>query len=167
MNETAVARIEKPIIRTWSVSDPYVRQALVCIKRGTITTADDLVTWDHDHGQRLFDWNDPTAAAWARKAQAVLFFNRFRGVFDRMRVRALIHVREDADAITPIEASGYFPVERIADHPGMRAQVIADLARRMKVLASELRLWKLTRNEQTELFQQLADAIEGTNDEAD
>jgi beta-lactamase class D len=159
VNNAAVAPIEPPTARTWSATDAHVRHALTAIKRGTVKTADELVGWDHDHGQRLFDWNDPTAAAWARRAQAILFFNRFRGVFDRMRIRALIHVREDGDAIVAIDESGYFPVDVIADHPGMRAQVIADLCRRMQVLASELRMWKLSPVEQADLFRRLADVI--------
>lgn len=159
MTKTAVAPTEDPVTRTWSASDPYVRKALTSIKRGKVKTTDELVTWDRDHGQRLFDWNDPTAAAWARKAQAVLFFNRFRGMFDKMRVRAIIHVREDAQAIEPIIESGYFAVEAIADHPGMRAQVIDDLMRRMKMIASELRMWKLTPKEQADLFARLSDVL--------
>jgi hypothetical protein len=166
MTDPAVDAAENPTARTWSATDAYVRQALTAIKRGAVTTADELVTWDYEHDQRLFDWNDLTAAARGRRAPGVLLLKILRGVFDKMRIRALIHVREDADAVLAIEASGYFPVEMIADHPGMRAQVISDLVRRMKVLASELRLWKLTREEQAVMFRQLAEVIDGTNDEA-
>lgn len=158
MTTAAVAQPDDdPIARTWSASTPHVRKVLALIKRGKVKTPEELVVWDRDHGQRLFDWNDPTAAAWARRAQAVLFFNRFRGVFDKMRVRAIIHVREDSEAA--IEESGYFSVEAIAAHPGMRAQVIDDITRRMKMLASELRMWKLSPEEQADLFSRLADAI--------
>lgn len=162
-DSVAVAEVET-LTRTWSLSSPHVRKALSLIKKGNITTTDDLIIWDRDHGQRLLDWHDPTAAAWARKAQAVLFFNRFRGMFDKMRVRAIIHVREDADA--DIDESGYFTVEAIAAHPGMRSQVIEDITRRMKMLASELRMWKLTANEQAILFERLTDSLAGRKDEA-
>lgn len=155
----AVVQSDSPETRTWSVSSPHVRKVLTLIKRGRIKTPEALVEWDRDHGQRLFDWDDVTAAEWARRAQAVLFLNRFRAMFDKMRIRAIIKIREDADAITPIEESGYFGVEAIANHPGMRAQVIEDLTRRMKMLASELRFWKLSKDEQAELFQRLAAAM--------
>lgn len=163
MTTAAVAPSDEPITspRTWSVSDPHVRKVLTLIKRGKIKTPEALVVWDRDHGQRLFDWNDATAAEWARRAQAVLFLNRFRATFDKMRIRGIIHVREDSDAKIPVEESGYFSVEAIAEHPGMRAQVIEDLTRRMKVLASELRFWKLTPKEQASLFERLAEALSG------
>ncbi len=74
-----------------------------------------------------------------------------------MRVRAFIHVTEDATA--GIADSAYFTIETIAAHPGMRAQVIADITRRLHSLARELKLWKLTDEEQAVLFQRLADAI--------
>lgn len=166
MSKTAVAQSDESATRTWSVTSPHVRRVLTLIKRGKIRTPEDLVTWDRDHGQRLFDWNDATAADWARRAKAVLFLNHFRAMFDKMRVRAIIHVREDMGAPDPVEESGYFAVEAIAEHPGMRAQVIADLTRRMKMLASELRFWKLTPQEQQEVLGRLAEAMGAQKSEA-
>lgn len=58
-----------------------------------------------------------------------------------------------------MKESGYFGVEAIADDPAMRAQVIDDLTRRMRMIASELRFWKLTDAEQAALFARLAEAM--------
>ncbi len=161
MTDAAAASMTQEIpTRSWKASDPHVRNAVVLIKEGRITTPEQLIEWDRDHGRRLVDWDDPRAAEWARRAQAVQFFNYFRATFDKMRVRAFIHVHEDAEA--GIESSGYAAVERIAEHPGMRAQVISDITRRMRTLASELRMWKLTDQEQAELFARLQDAIHGS-----
>ena len=68
MSTAAVAQSDDPITspRTWSASDPHVRKVLTLIKRGKIKTPEALVAWDRDHGQRLFDWNNESAAEWAR-----------------------------------------------------------------------------------------------------
>ncbi len=153
MTDTAVA----PPVITWRASAPHVRKALTWLKHHGPANADDLVAWDRDHGRRLFDWNDPSAAEEWRLHQARLFLNRFRQVFEGMRVRAFIHIHEDAE--TGIEQSAYFDIEAITQHPGMRAQVIADITRRMKMLASELKLWKLTPEEQAALFRRLSEAM--------
>jgi hypothetical protein len=79
-----------------------------------------------------------------------------------MRVRGYIHVHKDAD--TDINASGYVPVETITQHPGMRAQVIDDITRRMRMLAGELKMWKLTSKERDDLFTRLAEAMESSKD---
>jgi hypothetical protein len=162
MSEIAAAQIspDPPVGLTpalWQKSAPHVRQALAFIKsRGSVTAAD-LVEWDRDHGRRLFDWNDPEAAVEWRLAQARSFLNRFRQMFEGMRVRAIIHIREDAAA--GIDESAYVTIETIAQHPGMRAQVIHDITRRMRSLAAELKLWKLTPEEQADLFRRLAEAM--------
>jgi hypothetical protein len=158
MTDTAVVQAESTQ-PTWRVSAPHVRQALKFIKRRGSVTADELVEWDRTHGQRLFDWNDPHAAEEWRKQQARCFLNSFRKVFDGMRVRAIIHIREDETE--GIERSAYFGVEAIAQHPGMRAQIISDITARMQSLASELQMWQLTKSEQEELFRRLADAMAG------
>jgi hypothetical protein len=49
----------------------------------------------------------------------------------------------------------------IAADPGMRAQVIADIEKRLERLAAELRMWKLTEAERAELLAAIARAIEG------
>lgn len=154
MTTAVVQERETP---TWRKSAPHVRKALAFIKRQGSVTPDELVEWDRTHGQRLFDWNDESAAAEWRKQQARTFMNSFRRTFDKMRVRGIIHVHEDAEA--EIERSAYVTVETIAEHPGMRAQIIDDITRRMRMLASELRMWKLTPEEQADLFARLAEAI--------
>lgn len=162
MVETAAAQPADPQ-STWRVSAPHVRKAIAFVKtrekRGMVTNADDLVEWDLAHGRRLFDWDNASAAADWRLHQARLFLNRFRAMFDGMRVRAFIHISEDEQA--GIDESGYVTVEGIAAHPGMRAQVIDDIVRRMKMLASELAMWQLEAGEQAAIFQQLADAMNG------
>jgi hypothetical protein len=155
--QPAVAPPSDLAATTWRASAPHVRKALLWVKKRGSVNAEDLVEWDRTHGQRLFDWNDPQAAQEWRQHQARVFLNRFRRVFEGMRVRAFIHIHEDAEA--GIETSEYVNVETITRHPGMRAQVIDDITRRMKMLASELRLWKLTLEEQAELFSRLADAM--------
>ena len=152
------------LITTWRVSAPHVRKALAFIKKRGTVNAEDLVAWDRDHGRRLFDWKDQTAAAEWRLHSARVFLCRFRGIFEGMRVRAMIHVHEDAEA--GIDESAYVGIEAITQHPGMRAQVIDDLTRRMKMLASELRLWKLSPQEQADLFQRLAEAMTGRQEAA-
>lgn len=143
---------------SWRASSPDVRKMLAFIKRrkGRVN-ADDLVAWDRDHGRKLFQWDDPTAAKEWRLHQARLFLNRFRSMFEGMRVRAYIHIHEDAEA--GIETSEYVNIETITQHPGMRAQVIEDITRRMKMLARELKLWKLNPEEQAALFRRLAEAM--------
>jgi hypothetical protein len=142
---------------TWRASAPHVRKALAFLKRKGAVTADELVAWDRDHGRRLFNWDDSSAANDWRRHQARLFLNSFRAVFEGMRVRAYIHVHEDEEA--GIGASEYVNIEAIAQHPGMRAQVIDDITRRMKMLASELKMWKLTPKERDDLFARLAEAM--------
>lgn len=146
---------------TWRASAPHVRRALAFIKKQGSVTADDLVAWDSAHGRKLFNWDDPLAAEDWRRHQARLFLNSFRAMFEGMRVRGYIHVRKNAEA--DIAASGYVDVETITQHPGMRAQVIDDITRRMKMLARELRMWKLTPKERADLFARLAEAMAEAN----
>lgn len=142
---------------TWRMSAPAVRKVLAFVRKKGSVTAEDLVAWDRDHGRHLFEWDDPAAAEEFRRCQARNFLNRFRAVFEGMRIRAFIHVHEDAEA--GIEYSAYETIETITQHPGMRAQVIDDITRRMQNLARELQLWKLTDSEQAALFQRLAEAM--------
>lgn len=161
---TTAAVAQPDLTTTWRVSAPHVRRALAFIKKRGSVNADDLVAWDRDHGRRLFDWDDPKAAEEWRLHQARVFLCRFRAKFEGMRVRAMIHIHEDPAA--GIEESAYFGIEAITQHPGMRAQVIEDLTRRMKMLASELRLWKLTPDEQAALFHRLSEAMAENKDVA-
>jgi len=149
--------ISTPTDSTWRASAPHVRKALAFLKRKGSVTADELVAWDNTHGRRLFEWNDPEAAEDWRRHQARLFLNSFRAVFDGMRVRGYIHIRKDE--ATDIKASGYVNVDTITQHQGMRAQVVDDITRRMKMLASELKMWRLTPTERAVLFAQLAEAM--------
>lgn len=75
-----------------------------------------------------------------------------------MRVRAFIHLKEDPGH--SIDESAYYSVEEIAGHSGMRAVVITELAKRMANLASELKMWKLSDQEQAELFHRLREAMQ-------
>ena len=119
-------------------------------------TADMLVEWDRTHGRKLFTWDNEDAAEEYRKHEARLFLNRFRARFDGLRVRAFIHCDEDeAQGI----ADGYYSVETISAHPGMRDQILADITTRMASLAAELKMWQLTNVEQQALFARLAEAM--------
>lgn len=162
MNTAAADPSPEPT--TWSASAPHVRKAIAFVKRKGSVNADELVEWDLTHGRRLFDWDDPSAATEWRLHQARVFLNSFRGMFEKMRVRAFIHVREDADS--NIDQSGYVTVETIAGHAGMRAQVVSDITRRMRMLAAELAMWKLSRDERDDLFARLAEAISGSKSKA-
>lgn len=144
----------------WGINAPAVRAALKFIKRRKQVTAEELVEWDRAHGGRLFTWTDTQAAESWRLQQARLFLNSFRRQIDGMRVRSFIHVREDDNA--NIKESAYFTVEAIAQHAGMRAQVIRDITRRMTSLGTELSMWQLTADEQTALFDKLRAAIAGS-----
>lgn len=144
---------------SWAVDVPAVRKAIRYIKRRGSVTPDELVAWDAQNGKRLFDWNDPSAAEEWRRQQARLFLNSFRAQFEGMRVRAFIHVNENE--AQQIEHSSYYTVEAIAAHDGMRAQVIADITGRMARLASELAMWRLTEAERNELFERLANMMNG------
>jgi len=147
--------------RTWSASSAHVRKAIAFIRKAGKDgrTPDEMVAWDLANGRRLFDWDDAEAARLHRLQQARNFINSFRAVFERKRVRAFIHVREDGDL--EIGRSAYVSVEDIADHPGMREQVVSDITRRMKSLASELAMWKLSDSEQADLFAQLRESMSG------
>lgn len=142
---------------TWRVSAPHVRKALAFVKRKGSVTAEELVAWDGEHGRRLFDWDDPHAAEEWRRQQARCFLNRFRQVFEGMRVRAFIHISEDADV--GIDESAYVTIEEISKNTEMRAQVVEDIMRRMKSMASELKLWKLSPKERADLFQRISEAM--------
>lgn len=141
----------------WRTRSPHVRKALVFIKKRGSITAEELVEWDRTHGQSLFDWNNTSAAEDWRRHQARLFLNSFRTYFEKMRVRGFIHVREDAKA--NIAETAYVSVETITQHRGMREQVVADIIRRVEMLTSELRMWKLTPTERAHFFERLAKAL--------
>jgi len=146
-------------VRQWSASLPQVRQAVRFIKRRGRVTAEELVEWDARHGRRLFTWDETAAAALCRLQQAREFLNRFRAQLDGMRMRAFIHVREDEKR--GVDAAAYYTVESISKHRGMREQVVADVMKRMESLASELRMWNLTRSERSALFVRLEAALDG------
>ena len=154
---TAVVRTSEPQNRL-GASALHVRRALKFIKSKGAVTAEQLVEWDASHGRRLFTWEEERAATEWRLQEARLFLNRFRAMFDGMRVRAFIHIREDAEA--GIDRDAYYTVETIAKHEGMRAQVLADISRRMVGLASETKMWKLDTTEQDQLFDRLREAME-------
>ncbi len=160
---TAADLTEEGFSTNWSVNLPQVRKALGFIRRKHGVTAEELVEWDRQNGRRLFDWNNESAADEWRRQQARVFLNSFRAQFDKMRVRAFIHVREDEQA--DISQSAYYTVEAIARHKGMRVQVIEDISRRMASLASELAMWKLNSDEQGELFERLRAMMRGTSEE--
>lgn len=146
----------------WRSRSPHVRKALTHIKkRGGIITAEELVEWDRTHGRRLFKWDDASAAEQYRLYEARLFLNSFRTMFEKMRVRGFIHIREDSQA--DIEKDAYVSVETITQHQGMRQQVISDIVRRIEMLASELRMWKLTPQERQQFFERLAKALDVKN----
>lgn len=144
---------------TWRRDTPHVRKAVAFIRRRGRVTAEELVDWDRRNGRRLFDWDDPAAAEEWRKHQARIFLNSFRAQFENMRVRAFIHVREDAAA--GIDEDSYYTIEAISQHEGMRAQIIGDVTRRMTSLACELRMWDLSDGEQAKLFERLREAMGG------
>lgn len=141
----------------WAGDSKSVRRALKWIKSNK-PTSEELVKWDGAHGQNLFTWHEGEAAHIGRCHEATKFMNRFRAKFEGMRVRGFIHIDEDADK--DINKTGYYPVEEIAEHEGMRAQVVADITKRMANLASELKMWKLSNKEQEELFAKLRALVE-------
>ena len=142
----------------WGQNTTHVRKALKFIRNKGVVTAEQLVEWDASHGRRLFDWNNAEAGKQWRVHQARLFMNSFRAQFEGMRVRAIIHVDEDEEQ--GIDRGGYYPVEAISEHQGMRDQVVGDISRRMTVLASELKMWRLSEPERTALFERLRAAME-------
>jgi hypothetical protein len=128
-----------------------------------MVTVDQLVTWDGTHGRHLFDWNDESAAYHHRLQQARMFLNSFRAKFEGKRVRAFIRIHPDENV--DVAESTYINIAVIAKHDGMRAQVINDIRKRMASLASELKMWRLTNEEQEELFERLAEAMNGADEE--
>ena len=134
----------------WGADTKHVRRALKWIRSKGSITREELIEWDRAHGCRLFTWDEDEAARLGRLWEAGIFLNRFRIKFEGMRVRAFIHVHDDEEA--GIEESGYYTVEKIAKHEGMRAQVIKDITQRMAGLAGELKMWKLSDAEQEDLF---------------
>lgn len=163
MSKTAVVQLIEPqeTERDWSVDVPAVRAALKWLKQRGHATTEEVVAWDLQHGRRLFTWDNEKAGALRRLDEARLFLNRFRAQFEDMRVRAFIHIREDEQH--GIEKDEYFTVETISQHPGMRAQVIADIIKRMANLAGELKMWKLTADERRKLFARLEAVMNGEN----
>lgn len=142
----------------WGAETKAVRRALKFIKTQGSVTREELIAWDAKQERKLFTWDDGEAAHIGRLWEAGIFLNRFRAKFEGMRVRAFIHVDADEDA--GIENSAYYTVKTIANHDGMRAQVIQDITRRMAGLASELKMWNLTEREQGELFDRMSNALQ-------
>lgn len=141
---------------TWEHHAPEVRKALKWVRsrKGKVTT-EELVDWDATHGRHLFTWNDAEAGEHWRKLEARQFFTRFRAMFDGMRVRAFYNLPTKED---PAQRA-YFPVEEIAGDPDLRGAVIGTLTRKLAALASELRMWKLSPDEQADLFERLRVAM--------
>jgi hypothetical protein len=145
---------------TWSPQSKHVQRALKFIRnRGGEIPTEDLVAWDFTHGRHLFTWDDPKAAAEWRMQEARYFLSSFRATFNGYRVRAFISVGKNPEA--GIERRGYRAVEEIADNPHMRQMVIDSLTARMANLASELKMWELSRKEQEKLFVRLREAMGG------
>lgn len=140
----------------WRRDVPHVRRALKFLRSRASVTPEELVDWDAAHGRRLFDWSDASAAASWRVQQARQFMNGFRRTLDGKRVRGWISVRPGEG-----DARAYVSVERISEEPALREQVVDDIRRRLVVLASELKMWKLDAHERADLFKRLRDAIEG------
>lgn len=151
---------------TWSASSPHVRRALKWLRTRKSVTAEELIDWDRTHGGHLFfgRWSEQQAAHEWYLHQARVFLNSFRGIFEGKRVRAYIHINEDE--AEGIAESGYVHVRDIAANRSMREQVIADISRRMRMLASELAMWKLSAKEQKALFAQLEEAMTPTTAKA-
>ena len=150
---------ETDYTQQWGLNLPHVRKAIAFVRKRGRVTAEELVTWDRDHGRRLFNWDDPDAAEEWRRQQARMFLNRFRAKFEGMRVRAFIHVRENEEQ--GVKEDAYYTVESIAQHSGMREQIIGDVTRRMSSLAGELKMWRLGEAEQRALFDRLRVAMSG------
>lgn len=134
----------------WGLDSSAVRKALTYIKKQGSVTSDELVEWDRTHGRRLFKWDDAEAGPLWRLHEARVFLNSFRGYFEKKRIRAFIHIDEDPEQ--GIDRGAYFTPEDISNHPGMRAQVIRDISKRISRLASELKLWKLSDGERDALL---------------
>ena len=140
----------------WSHSSTIVRRLIKWIKaRGGKVSAEDIVAWDDQNGRRLFDWDEKRAAQQYRLAQARVFLNSFRSVIDGMRVRAFINVPETEET-----ERAYYTVEYISQTPALRMRVIADISRRMKTMAGELKWWKLSLEEREAIIRPIMQAME-------
>jgi len=145
-------------IGRWSQDAPQVRRALRFIKghKGGITP-EALVAWDDQHGRRLFTWANTQAAEQWRVHEARLFFNRFRWNIGGLRVRSFINMSENKDE--GIDERSYVSTETISENKKLRDIVIGDITRRMKSLASELKMWNLTDNEREAIFAQIREQM--------
>lgn len=152
-------QLDEQYEQSWSIETPAVRKAVSFIRsRGGTVTADELVAWDAKHGRRLFNWNTEAAAADWRLYQARLFLNSFRSVIDGMRLRAYINV--PAGEETGREEKAYVALSVISADQRQRAWAIKSIVRRMKVLASELRFFKLEAAERDAVIAELNEAME-------
>ena len=142
---------------TWSRDAAHVKKALAWLKRRRTVTADALVEWDRQHGQRLFQWNDQEAAEEHRRQQARIFLNVFRQLKDGLRMRAFINFHEDEEA--GIEQREYYRVDVIIKNERLRQIVIDDLMRRIEKAAAELKFWKLSEQEREGLVNQFLAAL--------
>ena len=143
---------------TWSPNSVHVQRLLKFIRKKGAVTPQMLVEFDGKNGRKLFTWDDEAAGEQWRAHEARMFLNTFRMLKDGIRIRAVINL--PATEETGLEERAYYSVEEIADEPSLRAWVIADIVRRAKSLAAELRLWKLDREEQEEFFKAMRDAME-------
>lgn len=137
----------------WNVDNPYVVLALRYIRSRRSVTPMQLVTWDNSHGRNLFEWDDEQAGIDYRVHQARLFFNRLRLKIGEYRIREFINVPSE-------DERAYFPIEKINEDPQAREAVIADLTRRMKTLAMELRFWKLSAPERRKILEKVRQILE-------
>lgn len=126
-------------------------------ERGEAVTAEMIVQWDLSHGRRLFTWSNDTAATQYRLHEARLLMNTMRHKINNMRVRSYMAVRVESE--TGKTKRAYVSSQTVSLNEGLREQVLADLTKRMKSLASELRLWKLTERERQRILDELREAI--------
>ena len=158
MQSQAAADITPPG-RNWSPSNPAVLKAYTYMqKHREHLTPSDLVEWDYRHGQQLFNWDDPSAAAEQRLYQARVFINTFRGVIDGVRVRSFISVPAP-EADTSGDTRFYVSTEIITQDLNMRQLCIDQLMRKIKRQLSEVKFWKLSDTERDDILAQLRAAI--------
>jgi hypothetical protein len=87
-----------------------------------------------------------------------VFLNSFRAIIDGMRVRAFINL--PADETDGPENRQYVGTEEISRNDAWRTKVIDMLVRKIKRMASELKMWKLDEHEREQVLAQLRQAME-------
>lgn len=137
----------------WAIDALHVRRAVKFMRSRPNFTAQDLVEWDFTHGKKLFTWDDEKAAEEHRLYEARLFANRFRAMFDGMRVRAFIAVPVEVEEGKKERA--YYSADTISRNQNLRVIVVEDLKKRIMKLMSELKLWNLSATEREALIEEL------------